>query len=129
MAYQIQDTLKKGFGSNSLRFVGPQSYHNSGLDPGPGQYLNENSLNQMLKKSESFSKKGLGNGFISRVDRFKNGELYLRSYNPGPGSYTASTHSESLVGSSQFTRLCEKYKNQNLNSVFMSHLNHSKHKK
>lgn len=46
----------------------------------------------MLKQSDSFSRKGFGNGFISHLDRFKNNDLYYSKFMPGPGSYTASTH-------------------------------------
>ena len=46
------------------------------VEPGPGSYLGDGIINQMLKRSESYSKKGLGNGFISKVDRFKNNDLY-----------------------------------------------------
>lgn len=41
----------------------------------------------MLKNTDSFSKKGLGNGFISGADRFSNNKLYYSKFLPGPGSY------------------------------------------
>ena len=37
--------------------------------PGPGSYINE--LNLVGLNKESFSKKGYGNGFLSRIQRFK----------------------------------------------------------
>lgn len=74
----------------------------------------------MLKKSDSFSRKGFGNGFISKNDRFKHNEFsQAYSYIPGPGSYTASTHAESLMGSSMMSKFTDKYKTKNLSSVFM----------
>lgn len=66
--------------------------------PGPGAYLDEKNLNHMIKATDSFSKKGLGNGFISKVDRFKNNSLYYSKFLPGPGSYTTATHSDSIIG-------------------------------
>ena len=39
----------------------------------------------MLKKSDSFSRKGFGNGFISKFERFKNSDVSMHSYFPGPG--------------------------------------------
>jgi hypothetical protein len=39
-------------------------------------------------KTESFSKKGYGNGFLSRLRRFKDGKDFGYFVNiPGPGSY------------------------------------------
>ena len=64
----------------------------------------------MVKRTESLSKKGLGNGFISKVDRFKNNDLYYSGFLPGPGSYTASTHSETLMGTSMYSKFTDKYK-------------------
>ena len=57
--------------------------------PGPGSYLNEENLNHMVKKTESISKKGLGNGFISQSDRFSNKNALNSSkfhYIPGAAS-------------------------------------------
>ena len=74
----------------------------------------------MLKKSDSYSRKGFGNGFISKMDRFKphNDSSYV-SRAPGPGSYSASTHSESLMGTTVTSKFTDKYKTKNLSSVFM----------
>jgi hypothetical protein len=79
----------------------------------------------MLKKSESFSRKGFGNGFISKDDRFKNNTLFYSRFMPGPGSYDASTHADSLMGSTMTSKFSDKYKQQNYNSVFMPHPNKS----
>ena len=88
------ESQKQGFGSNSERFKGifskpPQI---DGELPGPGSYLSEANLNYMMKKSDSFSRKGFGNGFISKFNRFKQADLSMHSYFPGPGQYSASTH-------------------------------------
>jgi len=37
--------------------------------PGPGTYFKE--LDLIGKQTESFSKRGLGNGFLSKLRRFK----------------------------------------------------------
>ena len=79
IVYLHADSRKKGFGSNSERFTGMYSTGASGTGggvdpedmPGPGSYTSETLLNQILKNSESHSKKGFGNGFISKSDRFK----------------------------------------------------------
>jgi hypothetical protein len=75
----------------------------------------------MLKKSESFSRKGFGNGFISKYERFKDNSLFYSQFQPGPGSYVNSVHQESLMGSSTTSKFTEKYKQNNLSSVFMPH--------
>lgn len=60
----------KGFGSNVGRF-GPACTSQDGSDePGPGQYLEKQNLHKMNLQSDSFSRKGFGNGFISKVSRF-----------------------------------------------------------
>lgn len=97
-------------------------------EPGPGSYLWEsNSLNHMIKESESFSKKGLGNGFISKADRFKNDELARIMGMPGPGTYVSAIHSESLIGEHIYSpnRLTDKYKFKNKSSIFIPALTHS----
>ena len=92
VVYMNQESKKKGFGSNSERFTDALSRLSTDKEPGPGSYLQEYDTNFMLKKSESFSRKGYGNGFISKHDRFKDNSLWYSKYQPGPGSYEASTH-------------------------------------
>ena len=48
----------------------------------------------MIKVSDSLSKKGLGNGFVSKVDRFKDNR-WENFWRPGPGSYAESATSTS----------------------------------
>ena len=76
-----QNGENKGFGSKAIRFQVPEPE-----DPGPGAYTNKHIMNPFLRRSESHSKKGFGNGFLSKVDRF---ELfnYLEYQKPGPASY------------------------------------------
>jgi len=48
---------------------------------------------------------------------------------PGPGSYSASTHEDSLYGTSVSSkRFAEKYKQSNLSSMFMPQSNLSRKK-
>lgn len=61
--------MKKGFGSNSFRF-GAMVNDN----PGPGAYVDpENVTHSNFKlQSDSYSRKGYGNGFIKNdKDRFR----------------------------------------------------------
>ena len=78
----------KGFGSNALRFVSELQE-----DPGPGHYESQTALSSMNVKSASYSKKGFGNGFISKVQRFGEHHLPLAvmAAIPGPGSYSSSS--------------------------------------
>lgn len=92
IVYMHADSKKKGFGSNSERFKGIFARPDTEGEPGPGSYINQSIMDSMLKKSDSYSRKGYGNGFISKFDRFKNNDLFQYSHLPGPGSYTASTH-------------------------------------
>mmetsp|Transcript_6310 Transcript_6310/g.4754 ORF Transcript_6310/g.4754 Transcript_6310/m.4754 type:complete len:140 (+) Transcript_6310:154-573(+) len=103
---------KKGFGSNSERFFG--SYFgrtdasiSQDEKPGPGSYIS--NLNHMVRQSDSLSRKGLGNGFISKVDRFHDSKLYYSKFMPGPGSYVG----DSFIGGSTQTSFMPsvKYKN------------------
>ena len=57
------------------------------MAPGPGQYFND--LDFIGKeKNKSYSKKGYGNGFLSRLRRFKEGKDFGYFINmPGPGAY------------------------------------------
>ena len=58
------------------------------MAPGPGQYFNDLDILGKEKKHESYSKKGYGNGFLSRLRRFKDGKDFGYFVNiPGPGSY------------------------------------------
>jgi len=68
----------------------------------------------MNRDTDSYSKKGLGNGFISKNDRFKNRNLNVAKFTPGPGSYTtaADTSDANTTRSSVFTEQKKKYTNQ-----------------
>mmetsp|Transcript_27200 Transcript_27200/g.24087 ORF Transcript_27200/g.24087 Transcript_27200/m.24087 type:complete len:291 (+) Transcript_27200:38-910(+) len=75
----------KAFGSKSIRFF---EYVNE--DPGPGSYTHAQSTSLMGKKKQSFSKKGFGNGFISKVERF-NSEIDFQGYFiPDPRAMSSS---------------------------------------
>ena len=73
------------FGSRSTRFDALVSE-----DPGPGTYANTDTLSLMGRTKQSHSKKGYGNGFISRVDRFPTDVDYKGYFLPGPGAYSSS---------------------------------------
>ena len=84
----------------------------------------------MNSDSISFSKKGLGNGFISKSDRFKNNSLFYSRFMPGPGSYSTATHQDSLLGSSVYSKkFSQNYKKNHPNSVFIPHETKSLRKK
>lgn len=76
---------KTGFGSKSLRFDGA-----NGEDPGPGTYATDDTLSLLGKTKTSNSKKGFGNGFISKVERFPSDFDYKAYFLPGPGTYSSS---------------------------------------
>mmetsp|Transcript_955 Transcript_955/g.1847 ORF Transcript_955/g.1847 Transcript_955/m.1847 type:complete len:453 (-) Transcript_955:410-1768(-) len=74
------DTEADGFASRTARFK-PEVRDL----PGPGAYHQPTSMNIV---SDSLSKKGYGNGFVSKADRFR----YIDkggcpAYFPGPGAY------------------------------------------
>lgn len=75
----------KGFGSKSIRFFDFISE-----DPGPGSYTNDDVLSTLGKTKQSHSKKGFGNGFISKVERFPSEIDYRAYFLPGPGAYASS---------------------------------------
>ena len=52
--------------------------------PGPGEYSSGNSF--FTTSAESFSKKGYGNGFVSKTKRDPLG-AYFSNTGPGPGFY------------------------------------------
>jgi hypothetical protein len=81
----------------------------------------------MIKVSESFSKKGFGNGFISKAERFKDEHFLTLPAMPGPGAYVTSTHSESLLGDHIYSpyRISDKYKFKNQSPVFVPHISSS----
>lgn len=88
----------KAFGSKSIRFFNYVSE-----DPGPGSYTNQEMISLMGKTKQSHSKKGFGNGFISKVERFPSDIDYNAYFLPGPGAYTSSlpsTRDESEIQSS-----------------------------
>ena len=76
IVYLNAENKKQGFGSNSERFQETFTTNKEDPLPGPGSYLSDASTNMMLKKSESYSRKGYGNGFISKYDRFKDNSLF-----------------------------------------------------
>ena len=69
-----ENTNPRGFGQSAQRF-----FYADDMAPGPGSY---NVNVQSLKlDGPSFSKKGLGNGFVSKSSRM----LYRGYINAGPG--------------------------------------------
>jgi hypothetical protein len=72
---------RKGFGSNAFRFTESENEN-----PGPGQYPIAETVTSIPPHSDSYSKKGYGNGFVSRNQRFRI-ENYHPFQVPGPGSY------------------------------------------
>lgn len=95
----------RAFGSQAQRFGTTQGEHDlPGV--GPGAYL---PLPNMNKQSDSFSKKGYGNGFISKNQRFVLD--YERIARPSPAAYDvppsvcntgARRPSSSLAGTASF---------------------------
>eukprot|EP00826_Nyctotherus_ovalis_P042104 TRINITY_DN4298_c0_g1_i4.p1 TRINITY_DN4298_c0_g1~~TRINITY_DN4298_c0_g1_i4.p1 ORF type:complete len:399 (-),score=55.55 TRINITY_DN4298_c0_g1_i4:103-1299(-) len=81
--YPQSASTKKGFGSNGFRFTVQASEN-----PGPGAYIDptKNAHSSMRLISDSFSKKGYGNGFVSACERFRI-ENYYPYQVPGPGAY------------------------------------------
>lgn len=75
----------KAFGSKSIRFF---EYINE--DPGPGSYTEEKSTSLMGKNKLSHSKKGFGNGFISKVKRFSSDIDFDGYFIPDPRAYSSS---------------------------------------
>ena len=73
------NTNRKGFGQSAQRFFASED-----LQPGPGQY-NPPTTGFDKGMAPSISKKGLGNGFVSKSSRM----LYSGFVNtgPGPGHY------------------------------------------
>eukprot|EP00347_Sterkiella_histriomuscorum_P008192 403346028 len=137
IVYMHPESKKSAFGSTSQRFMNnlmnksttdgiTTANQNAGSDlPGPGSYLQDGSVNLMLKQSESFSRKGFGNGFISKMDRFQDNSMYYSKFLPGPGSYSTSTHQDSLMGSTMSSKFTDKYKQYNLSPQFIPHNNKS----
>lgn len=81
IVFMDPQTKRSAFGSNSQRFLDSLTNKQTDeTDPGPGSYLNDSSTNLMLKRSDSFSTKGFGNGFLSKLDRFKNNSLFYSQF-------------------------------------------------
>ncbi len=76
IVYMHKSSKQLGFGSNAERFEVTQKAVEEEENPGPGSYLKEAHLSKMNNKSDSLSRKGLGNGFVSKTDRFKNNSLW-----------------------------------------------------
>ena len=75
--------MKKGFSSTTPRFaVGVRNEL-----PGPGAYFSDERTS-FLMKTDSLSKKGYGNGFVSRTERLSNDKVI--DFRPAPGQYEPS---------------------------------------
>ena len=85
---------ERPFGTSSKRF--PRTRN---ALPGPGSYHSESTIEG---KSESFSKKGYGNGFVSASGRTSFGR---GSFTPGPGAYESNTDPTTLVSNKRSSRL------------------------
>jgi len=116
--YPQNNITKKGFGSNGFRFTAQVSEN-----PGPGSYIDPiNRVNSSMRlTSDSFSRKGYGNGFISTSDRFRI-ENYQPYQIPGPGAYKAPqlvpvTGKRSIGSAFEPGTVSEKYKAK-VSSVF-----------
>jgi len=74
---------KKELGNKCYKII-----ENFGENPGPGHYIDPAKASNSSFKlhSDSFSKKGYGNGFISNTKRFPVNNCYPYQV-PGPGSY------------------------------------------
>ena len=77
---------RKGFNINAMRFS--TEYNDN---PGPGAYLDCEMLTTVNLNSDSYSQKGLGNGFISQTKRFKI-DNYHPYQTPGPGKYEEKSY-------------------------------------
>ena len=116
--YPQNNATKKGFGSNGFRFTAQVSEN-----PGPGTYIDPvNSSHSSLKlSSDSYSRKGYGNGFISSSDRFKI-DNYQPYQIPGPGAYKQPqlvpvTNKKTIGTAFEQGTVSEKYKSK-LSPVF-----------
>jgi hypothetical protein len=103
----------KAFGSKSIRFFG-----NVNEDPGPGSYTNEDTTSLMGKSKQSHSKKGFGNGFISKQERFPSEIDYKAYFIPDPRAYSSSL--PSTRADSEGQRSAKKAKNQMPSFAFKS---------
>jgi hypothetical protein len=72
----------KGFGSKVGRFGPACTSQDASEEPGPGNYITTG--NSMNITSDSMSRKGYGNGFISKSIRFPD-NAYQSYWQPGPG--------------------------------------------
>jgi hypothetical protein len=113
-----QDSVKKGFMSNTSRFFKHSETvkHNF---PGPGAY--DSSNNSTIDKSgiSVYSTKGFGNGFVSSKARFDDYLEFKSKYLPSPSDYNINTHDinktvenslnyKSLYSNSKYVSLKEK---------------------
>lgn len=113
--YPQNASMRKGFGSNSFRFNATSSEN-----PGPGAYIDpgRTSATNFNMVSDSYSRKGLGNGFVSTSNRFKIENYYVYQV-PGPGSYKHTELNdnvkEQFVGQSfGLGSVSEKYKRKTM---------------
>lgn len=91
--------------------------------PGPGNYavdLNEISKNHI--KNPSFSCKGYGNGFLSKLERFDSLEEYYSKFSPGPGNYSSKkkTISDEVTNSNLYRNMynTDKTKSKKAAEIF-----------
>lgn len=85
--------IKYAFGHKTERF-NDKSESQKYSFPGPADYsidLDEISKNQ--RKNPSFSIKGYGNGFLSKIDRFDSLREYYEKFSPGPADYASEKNS------------------------------------
>ena len=112
--YPQGNSSKKGFGSNGFRFTSQVSEN-----PGPGAYIDpvKTSVNSFKQASDSYSRKGYGNGFISTSQRFRI-DNYHPYQVPGPGSYkyrqasTSELHTKAVGPAFDLGIVSEKYKDK-----------------
>jgi hypothetical protein len=113
--YPQNSAMRKGFGSNCYRFSGAVTEN-----PGPGAYIDpaRTSTDSFRMASDSYSRKGYGNGFIGSRERFKI-ENYQPYQIPGPGAYkyweTNYSPPQKVAGTAfGVGSLSEKYKNKEM---------------
>jgi len=78
-----KNDVKKGFSSTAPRFA----YGSRNELPGPGAYFSDEQASFVMK-SDSLSKKGYGNGFVSRTERLNSDQVI--DFRPAPGQYDPS---------------------------------------
>ena len=99
----------KGFGSATFRFT-----NNAPANPGPGSYIDpkKTASTCLRMSSDSYSKKGYGNGFISEKDRFHI-DNYIPYQVPGPTAYNTTRFEDGKESSKDLMLSSERYKYKN----------------